>query len=196
MLSCRAPGSGNFELNKGCSIVLPHGTCGHMHLLYMSLPCLVPVRCCARQGQSMQVPAGGSHLSWRTVSDQRAFVWLADVVDWVGAGANESLALLAMGYRHMHGLGVPRSCHAAVLYYNPEAEAVVAAGRRPQGLQPVRKLPLNPPRLLPTHSPSVSRTASPLRRGLLDFGGSVLHMQTAGCTGCIATPPCVLWLLC
>ena len=39
----------------------------------------------------------------------------------------------------MHGLGVPRSCQAAVLYYNPLAEQVVALSRYPDALPQVRK---------------------------------------------------------
>lgn len=44
---------------------------------------------------------------------------------------------MALGYRHMHGLGVPRSCQAAVLYYNPVAEQVVERARYPQSLPQV-----------------------------------------------------------
>eukprot|EP00960_Hanusia_phi_P071185 767491-Hanusia_phi.AAC.5 len=33
--------------------------------------------------------------------------------------------ILAMGYRHMHGVGVPKNCQTAVEYYLPAVEAVV-----------------------------------------------------------------------
>ncbi|KAK9798920.1 hypothetical protein WJX73_000247 [Symbiochloris irregularis] len=61
---------------------------------------------------------------------------------YFAAGANDSLALLAMGYRHLHGLGVPKSCGAAALYYHPVALSVIKATQRPQGLKPVEKVRL------------------------------------------------------
>lgn len=60
-----------------------------------------------------------------------------EIVTAWATGGNDSTALLAMGYRHMHGLGVPQSCEAAALYYNPVAEAVIEAHRDPRGLAPV-----------------------------------------------------------
>eukprot|EP00899_Mesostigma_viride_P024620 jgi/Mesvir1/5342/Mv15430-RA.2 len=42
------------------------------------------------------------------------------------ARAGNSMASLAMGYRHLHGRGVQQSCKAAALYYRPVAEQVVA----------------------------------------------------------------------
>jgi hypothetical protein len=66
-------------------------------------------------------------------------------------------AQLALGYRHMMGLGVPRSCAAAVLYYQPVAEQVVELARRPSALPHVRG-PASP---LPT-SPRVCGAAWPL----------------------------------
>ena len=53
---------------------------------------------------------------------------------YFAAAGNDSLAQLALGFRHATGAGVPRSCAAAVLYYNPVAEAVIAAARSPVGL--------------------------------------------------------------
>ena len=58
---------------------------------------------------------------------------------------------MALGYRHMHGLRVPKSCQAAVLYYNPVAEQVVELARYPGTLPSVRRLWLQ--RVLPL-SPS------------------------------------------
>ena len=48
--------------------------------------------------------------------------------------ANESRALLALGYAHMKGLGVPKSCESAALYYIAAAEQVVADVQTPTGL--------------------------------------------------------------
>ncbi|KAK9818102.1 hypothetical protein WJX72_007209 [[Myrmecia] bisecta] len=50
---------------------------------------------------------------------------------YFSASSNDTFAQLALGYRHKHGLGVPKSCQAAVLYYNPVAEQVVELARRP-----------------------------------------------------------------
>ena len=33
-------------------------------------------------------------------------------------------SLMALGYKHMYGLGVPKSCDTAFSYYNPAAEQV------------------------------------------------------------------------
>ena len=54
------------------------------------------------------------------------------------AMANDSSALLAMGYSHMKGLGVPKSCESAALYYIAAAEQIVAAAQQPGGLDAVR----------------------------------------------------------
>ena len=54
------------------------------------------------------------------------------------ASANDSQALLALGYRHLYGINVERSCHAAALYYVAEAQHVVQAAQQPGGLVPVR----------------------------------------------------------
>jgi TPR repeat protein len=34
-------------------------------------------------------------------------------------------SLMALGYKHMHGIGVPKSCDTAFSYYNPAAELVI-----------------------------------------------------------------------
>ncbi len=62
-------------------------------------------------------------------------------------------AQLALGYRHMMGLGVPRSCAAAVLYYQPVAEQVVELARRPSALPHVRGPP--PPHTRPLQACAV-----------------------------------------
>ena len=50
------------------------------------------------------------------------------------ASGNDSFSRMALGYRHMQGLGVPRSCPTAVLYYQPVAEQVVELARNPDSL--------------------------------------------------------------
>jgi len=50
------------------------------------------------------------------------------------ASGNDSFARMVLGYRHMQGLGVPRSCQTAVLYYQPVAEEVVELARAPDSL--------------------------------------------------------------
>ena len=57
---------------------------------------------------------------------------------YFAASGNDSVAQMALGYRHMHGLRVPRSCQSAVLYYNPLAEQVVELARYPGSLPAVR----------------------------------------------------------
>lgn len=56
---------------------------------------------------------------------------------YFASGANDTFSQMALGYRHMYGLGVPRSCQAAVLYYNPVAEEVIEDARHPDGLPQV-----------------------------------------------------------
>ena len=57
------------------------------------------------------------------------------------ASGNDSFARMALGYRHMQGLGVPRSCQTAVLYYQPVAEQVVELARTPNSLPYVSRYP-------------------------------------------------------
>eukprot|EP00884_Botryococcus_braunii_P018211 jgi/Botrbrau1/5073/Bobra.37_1s0037.1 len=61
---------------------------------------------------------------------------------YFAAGANDSFSQMVLGYRHMYGLGVPASCQAAVLYYNPVAEEVIEAARHPEGLPQVEYVKL------------------------------------------------------
>jgi hypothetical protein len=60
---------------------------------------------------------------------------------YFAAAGNDSGARMALGYRHMHGLGVPKSCQAAVLYYQPVAEQVVDLARLPNALPMVGSPP-------------------------------------------------------
>ena len=57
------------------------------------------------------------------------------------ASGGDSFARMALGYRHMQGLGVPRSCQTAVLYYQPVAEQVVELARTPNSLPYVSCFP-------------------------------------------------------
>lgn len=47
---------------------------------------------------------------------------------YFGALGGDALSRMALGYRHMQGLGTPESCPASVAYYQPVAE-LVRAGR-------------------------------------------------------------------
>ena len=42
-------------------------------------------------------------------------------------------SLMALGYKHMFGLGVPKSCDTAFSYYNPAAEQVIQEEQQPEG---------------------------------------------------------------
>ena len=56
---------------------------------------------------------------------------------YFAAGANQTFANMALGYRHMYGTDVPKSCQAAVLYYHPVAEQVVEQAAVPGALPQV-----------------------------------------------------------
>jgi hypothetical protein len=50
---------------------------------------------------------------------------------YFGSLGGDPLSRMAMGYRHQHGVGVPKSCWSAVAYYQPMGEMVcVSAGKR------------------------------------------------------------------
>ena len=53
------------------------------------------------------------------------------------AKGRDPVAQMALGFRHMHGIGVEKSCHAAVLYYEPVAAGVVSSARTDGGLPAV-----------------------------------------------------------
>lgn len=61
---------------------------------------------------------------------------------YFAAQGNSTEAQMALGHRHMFGLGVPKSCQAAVLYYHPAAEAVVQLVRAPGGFPQVERVRL------------------------------------------------------
>ena len=53
--------------------------------------------------------------------------WEASFVNlFFAAAMNDSMAQMALGYRHKFGLGVQKNCTAALMYYKQAADAVVA----------------------------------------------------------------------
>lgn len=50
----------------------------------------------------------------------------AMLYDYFSAMGGNPLAKMSLGYRHLHGLSAPKSCEAAVAYYQEVAEEVVA----------------------------------------------------------------------
>jgi TPR repeat protein len=57
--------------------------------------------------------------------------------------AGDGVAQMALGYRHLFGLGVPKSCQTALLYYEPVASTVVAAAQAQEGLPQIRPFRLS-----------------------------------------------------
>ena len=47
---------------------------------------------------------------------------------YFAAKSGDNTARMALGYRHMHGIGVPKSCWTAATYYQPVAEQVWTKG--------------------------------------------------------------------
>jgi SEL1 protein len=65
-------------------------------------------------------------------------------VHYYFAAANgEPFSRMALGYRHQHGLGVPKSCWTAVAYYQPVAEQVVDIAGTPGSLPQIERIRLN-----------------------------------------------------
>ena len=62
---------------------------------------------------------------------------------YFAARQNSTFASLVLGYRHSTGLGVPRSCASAALYYNPAAEAVIREAAGPYGIPQLDRLRLS-----------------------------------------------------
>ena len=50
---------------------------------------------------------------------------------YLGANGGDAWAHLALGYKHAYGIGVPKSCQTAVLYYDPVAYRVADQAREP-----------------------------------------------------------------
>lgn len=49
---------------------------------------------------------------------------------YFGALAGDPFSRLALGYRHLHGIDVPKNCWTAATYYQPVAELVSAGPMR------------------------------------------------------------------
>eukprot|EP00240_Pyramimonas_obovata_P000523 CAMPEP_0118929274 /NCGR_PEP_ID=MMETSP1169-20130426/6318_1 /TAXON_ID=36882 /ORGANISM="Pyramimonas obovata, Strain CCMP722" /LENGTH=580 /DNA_ID=CAMNT_0006871431 /DNA_START=274 /DNA_END=2016 /DNA_ORIENTATION=- len=62
---------------------------------------------------------------------------------YFASAANSTLAQMALGYRHAFGLGVPKSCQAAVLYYAAPAQAVVRLASRGAPLPGIERVRLS-----------------------------------------------------
>lgn len=50
------------------------------------------------------------------------------------AKSGDPVAQMALGFRHLYGIGVEKSCHAAVLYYEPVAAGVIDSSATEGGL--------------------------------------------------------------
>ncbi len=50
---------------------------------------------------------------------------MAILYDYFSSSGNSVLAKMSLGYRHLMGINVPKSCEAAAAYYQPAAEEVV-----------------------------------------------------------------------
>eukprot|EP00887_Chlorella_sp_A99_P003160 scaffold9.g3160.t1 len=58
------------------------------------------------------------------------------------AAAGDPVGQMALGYRHLYGLGVPQSCQTAVLYYVPVAERVISQAQKRDSLPQTKGLRL------------------------------------------------------
>ena len=58
---------------------------------------------------------------------------------YFAAFGGDARGQMAMAHRHLRGVGVPASCRAAVLYYEPAADTVVSSARFPGGAPNVEK---------------------------------------------------------
>lgn len=59
------------------------------------------------------------------------------------AKAGDPIAQMTLAYRHLHGLGVPKSCQTAALYYAPVAEKVLDMAKLPESLPSSRSFRLS-----------------------------------------------------
>lgn len=62
---------------------------------------------------------------------------------YFAATAGDPIAQMALGYRHMHGHGVVKSCQTAALYYLPVAEKVLEMAKMHEGLPELRTFRLS-----------------------------------------------------
>jgi len=68
---------------------------------------------------------------------------LATTYLYFAAEGGSLAAQLALGYRHLLGVQMPKACNKALLYYNPAAEKVVAGAQRLRGGQLIEKIRLS-----------------------------------------------------
>jgi TPR repeat protein len=73
------------------------------------------------------------------------------------ARGGDPVAAMALGYRHLHGLGVPRSCRAALLHYEAAAVAALKAAGAAPGLPLARPLRLSHRALAQRPTPSAEQ---------------------------------------
>ncbi|KAL4449404.1 hypothetical protein ABPG77_007048 [Micractinium sp. CCAP 211/92] len=59
------------------------------------------------------------------------------------AQAGDPVAQMSLGYRHLHGIDVPRSCQTAALYYAPVAEKVTQSAQLRDGLPEIEPIKLS-----------------------------------------------------
>lgn len=62
---------------------------------------------------------------------------------YFAAKSGDDFARLVLGFKHMHGLGVPKSCWSAVSYYQPAAEKVVDLSVIPDSLPAIERIKLS-----------------------------------------------------
>ena len=62
---------------------------------------------------------------------------------YFAARSGDLIAQLALGYRYLHGLGVPKSCQNAALYYAPVAERVLELAKQRDTLPQTRQMRLS-----------------------------------------------------
>ncbi|KAL4530008.1 hypothetical protein Ndes2526B_g04771 [Nannochloris sp. 'desiccata'] len=62
---------------------------------------------------------------------------------YFAAKAGDPIAQMSLGYRFLYGLGVPKSCQTAALYYVPVAERVLEMAKLPDSLPQIKNFRLN-----------------------------------------------------
>ncbi|KAI3429526.1 hypothetical protein D9Q98_005614 [Chlorella vulgaris] len=99
------------------------------------------------------------------------------------ASAGDPVAQMTLGYRHLLGIDVPKSCQTAVLYYSPVAERVLQMAQVQEGLPQIKALRLSY-KTAHTWRPSSEQEVLHYQR-FADFGNAdaaraVAHMLSHG----------------
>jgi len=88
---------------------------------------------------------GSAHAHWE-MAVQNALGWTHDLDEekalvhlYFASAGNHTMAQMALGFRHMHGLGVPKSCATAVLYYSEPAMSVAERSAVPGNVKRVER---------------------------------------------------------